>query len=95
VLSALWARGEAIRRRELDRALRSLGSVPAAVRDQMDALTRSLVSKLLGAPARRLREETDLDRRDAYTRASIDLFGLVDRAHAADNGAGAPDDGRR
>jgi glutamyl-tRNA reductase len=86
VLSALWARGEAIRRRELEKALRSLGPIPPEVRDQLEVLTRSLVSKLLDAPARRLREETDLERREAYARASMDLFGLADRGAPPEDG---------
>jgi glutamyl-tRNA reductase len=86
VLSAMWAQGEAIRRRELEKALRRLGPVPATVRDQLDTLTRSLVRKLLDTPARRLREETDLARSQAYARAALDLFGLTDPVDAPPRG---------
>jgi glutamyl-tRNA reductase len=82
VLSAMWAQGEAIRRRELEKALRRLGPVPATVRDQLDTLTRSLVRKLLDTPARRLRDETDLARSQAYARAALELFGLTDPVDA-------------
>jgi glutamyl-tRNA reductase len=76
ILSAMRAHGEAIRRRELDKALRRLGPVPPEVREHLDALTRSLVSKLLHAPTQRLREETDPTRGDSYARAAVELFGL-------------------
>lgn len=86
VLSAMWARGEAIRRRELEKALRALGPTTPEVRAELDALTRSLVNKLLDAPARRLREETDLDRRGVYVRASVDLFDLAEVRDSSGDG---------
>jgi glutamyl-tRNA reductase len=76
LLTGLHAQGEAIRRRELERALRRLGPVSPEFRAELDALTRSLVSKLLHGPTERLREETDPEQGEAYARAARELFGL-------------------
>jgi glutamyl-tRNA reductase len=78
LLAAWHQRSEAIRQRELGRALRRLQGVSPEVHRQLEAFSRSLVSKLLHEPTRRLREETDPSRCDAYVRATRDLFGLDD-----------------
>jgi glutamyl-tRNA reductase len=84
LLAAMHQQSEAIRRREVARALRRLKGCTPELEAQFDAFSRSLVTKLLHAPTRRLREETDPGRCDAYVRAARDLFGLE---------AGAPRDG--
>jgi glutamyl-tRNA reductase len=76
LLSAMHGHAEAIRRREVEKALRRLGRVAPEVEAQVDALTRSLVSKLMHGPTQRLREETDPLRCDRYARAAAELFGL-------------------
>lgn len=52
----LRARGEALRAAEVERALRHLSHLGDAEREAVDALTRSLVNKLLHAPTVRLRD---------------------------------------
>jgi glutamyl-tRNA reductase len=77
VLAALRAHGEAIRQQELDRTLRRLGSVSPELRAQLDALTQGLVNRLLHSPSRRLRDETDPERRERYARAVLELFAVA------------------
>jgi len=76
LLAAWHQRSEAIRQRELGRALRRLQGVSPEVHQQLEAFSRSLVNKLLHEPTRRLREETDPGRCDTYVRVTRDLFGL-------------------
>jgi glutamyl-tRNA reductase len=83
LLAAMHQHSEAIRQREVARALRRMKGCTPEMEEHIHAFSRSLVNKLLHAPTRRLREETDPDRCDAYVRAARDLFGL---------GAGAPGD---
>jgi glutamyl-tRNA reductase len=83
LLGEMRARSEAIRRREVERALRRLGPVPDELRAHFDAFSQSLVNKLLHEPTRRLREETDPDRCDTYSRVTRDLFGLRPRPEAS------------
>jgi len=85
LLAAMHRQGEEIRQRELSRALRFLGACPPDVQRQLETFSRSLVTKLLHEPTRRLREETDPERCDTYARVLGDLFGLPEAA------AGGPD----
>ncbi|HEU4799176.1 MAG TPA: glutamyl-tRNA reductase [Gemmatimonadales bacterium] len=55
VLAGLHSRAEMVRRQEVERALRRIGPVDEQVRQQVVALSRSLVGKLLDSPSRRLR----------------------------------------
>lgn len=76
LLSAMHARGEEIRRQEIERVLRRYPDADPAVREAMDRLSRSIVGKLLHGPSARLRTETDPDRCHQYASALQDLFGL-------------------
>jgi glutamyl-tRNA reductase len=76
LLSAMHTHAEAIRRHEVERALRRLGRVAPEIEEQVDALTRALVSKLMHGPTQRLRDETDPLRSDRFARAAVELFGL-------------------
>lgn len=76
LLSAMHARGEEIRRHELDRVFRRLPNADPAVREVMDRLSRSIIAKLLHGPSARLRTETDPERCHVYAHALQDLFGL-------------------
>jgi glutamyl-tRNA reductase len=75
---ALWARAEAIRRRELDRMS---GGLSPEARRQLDAATRSLVTKLLHEPTQRLRALDDRDEGLRHLESLRFLFGL-DEAEA-------------
>ena len=76
VLSAMHAQGEAIRRHEIERVLRRLGEKDPEVRDQIEALSKALVTKLLHAPSTRLRNEIDPVRSRLYIETIRELFGL-------------------
>ncbi|MCI0435225.1 MAG: glutamyl-tRNA reductase, partial [Gemmatimonadetes bacterium] len=77
VLAALYRSAEALRQRELARALAELDRVDEATRARIDGLTRTLVRRLLHEPATRLRETPDPLRRRSYAEATADLFGLT------------------
>ncbi|HSB54190.1 MAG TPA: glutamyl-tRNA reductase [Gemmatimonadales bacterium] len=76
VLAAMHLRGEEIRRKETDRALRRMGCADPQVQRQVEALSRAIVAKLLHHPSARLRMETDPMRSRLYVGAVRDLFGL-------------------
>jgi glutamyl-tRNA reductase len=77
VLAALHQQAEAIRERELERALRHLGDASPEVVEQLEHLSRSLVAKLLHEPTARVRElaaEGDAGEMAAVLR---ELYGLA------------------
>jgi glutamyl-tRNA reductase len=81
VVSALRARAEEIRQRELARALAAVPNADAAVRAQLEWLSVSLVNKLLDEPTRRLRAEGTHGHTNPYADVTRELFGLpVERA---------------
>ena len=69
------ARVEAIREREVERALSRLTLDPAA-REGVEALTRALVNKILHTPLSRLRQEAEREEGMAYLEVARMLFGL-------------------
>lgn len=73
----LRARAEAIREAELERALARLG-LDVEQRGGVEALTRSIVNKLLHAPLSRLRENAEREDGLAYLEAARVLFALDD-----------------
>ena len=72
VIKALRERGETIRKREMERALRKLGPLSPDDRSVLNAMTQAIVSKLLHDPTKRLKKRSD----DEYLRAARDLFQL-------------------
>ncbi len=72
IVKALQGRGEEIRSRELDRALRRMGDLSPEQREVVEALTRSIVRKLLHDPTRALKGKAARGRLQAVR----DLFGL-------------------
>jgi glutamyl-tRNA reductase len=75
---ALWARAEAIRQRELAELDRESGGLSAEARRQLDAVTRSLVKKLLHEPTQRLRALDDRDDGLRHLESLRYLFGLAE-----------------
>jgi glutamyl-tRNA reductase len=71
------ARVEAIREREVERALARL-DLDDARREAVEALTRQLVNKILHAPLTRLRQEAEREEGMAYLEVARMLFGLDD-----------------
>ncbi|MFN2399964.1 MAG: glutamyl-tRNA reductase [Gemmatimonadaceae bacterium] len=78
ILSDLRRRAEEIRQRELARTVEYLGGVEPEVYDQMDRLTRSLVSKLLHEPTKYLRSQAGSMQSAEYVDLARRLFGLAD-----------------
>ena len=76
VLSAMHARGEEIRLQEIERVLRRLDAKAPEIREEIEALSRALVSKLLHAPSTRLRDEIDPVRSRLYVETIRELFDL-------------------
>jgi glutamyl-tRNA reductase len=76
IIVALRRQAEAIRRHEVERSLRQLGEVDPAVRDQLQQLSQSLVTKLLHEPTLRLKERATRGEAAAYASTVRDLFGL-------------------
>lgn len=71
----LRARAEEIRNREVERALARPG-LAADQREAVEALTRSIVNKILHHPVSRLRSEADREEGMLYLEAARVLFGL-------------------
>ena len=72
IIKQIRRRADTIRQRELEHALRKMSSLSADDAEVLDAMTRSIVSRLLHDPTMALKERTDGD----YLRAARDLFGL-------------------
>lgn len=79
-------RADAVRRRELARTLARMDLDPEQ-RDAVDALTRSIVNKLLHPPVSRLRDQSDREQGIASLEAVRALFGLDEEEGDADDGA--------
>jgi len=88
----LRARAEAIRLAEVQRALQRLG-LDETQRQAIEALTRSIVNKLLHAPVSRLRAEAEREEGLAYLEAARVLFALdAPEMPAAEAAESAPGD---
>lgn len=74
-------RGEEVRRAEVEKALGRLSHLAPADREAVDALTRSILNKLLHAPTVRLREAAGNGRGLAVLDSVRYLFELDEREH--------------
>jgi glutamyl-tRNA reductase len=72
----LRERGESLRREELDKTLRRLNHLPAEDQQAIDAMTRSLLNKLLHSPTTRLREAAGNGRGTSVLDSARYLFEL-------------------
>ena len=73
VISAIQAKADAIRERELQRTLKRLPALGPQEQAQVEAMTRAIVSKLLHDPIATLKEQ---GQRDGYARTARALFKL-------------------
>ena len=78
LVTALRARAEEIRIAELDRARARLTDLSPEAWDSLDALTRSVVNKLLHEPTVRIKDAAGTPRGDLYADALSELFALRD-----------------
>ena len=76
VIAGLRQKAEAIRRRELARALRRLDGLDEETLAQITHLSQTLVNQLLHEPTLRLRAEAVSGEPDFYATAVRDLFNL-------------------
>lgn len=79
----LRSHGEALRRAELERALRRMAHLPAEDRQAIDAMTRALLNKLLHTPTVRLREAAGNGRGTSVLDTVRYLFELDEPSDAA------------
>jgi len=78
IIADIRQQAEAIRAAELEKTLRRLPDLTEAERARIEALTQSLVKKLLDAPTRRLRAESSCPHAPEYAAVARTLFGLKD-----------------
>jgi glutamyl-tRNA reductase len=76
VIAAMHERAEHIRQVELEKTLRHLPDLSEAERDHLNALTRSLVKKILHAPIKQLRSAAGCPKAAEYADAARTLFDI-------------------
>jgi glutamyl-tRNA reductase len=85
LVSALHARGEAVRATELERYRSRLDRLDPSAREAIEALTRGIVNKLLHEPTVRVKGAAGTARGELYADALAELFDIT--------GPAAPPDG--
>ena len=90
-IDALYQRAEALRQQEVARAQRRLGDLSAEQRAEIDALSRSLVRKILHEPVLHLKQPGNGWMQPDYLEVARSLFGLTAREDISD-GKGNPVD---
>lgn len=78
VIARLRRRAEAIRERELDKALRRLNHLPEADKERIRALSSAIVNKLLHEPTVRLKEHARAGVGEELARVVDELFASAD-----------------
>ena len=76
IITELRKQAEAIRQNEVKRTLHRLPELTEVERDRIDAMTRSLVKKLLETPTQRLRAEANCPHASEYATVAQTLFDL-------------------
>ena len=76
LIAALRDRADGVREAELLRATPRLASLTPEEREAVEALTRSIVAKILHEPIVRTKDRADASNGDLYARVLADLFGL-------------------
>ena len=77
IISELHRQAEAIRQFELERTLRRLPGLTEGERARIEAMTRSLVKKLMQTPTQRLRAEANCPHASQYAAVARTLFDLA------------------
>jgi glutamyl-tRNA reductase len=92
LLAELRRRAERVRRLELDRAIARNPELSEAELERLDAITRSLIKKLLHEPAHRIRRARQTSEGRAQVDALCDLFAARDlvSVRPASDDAAAP-----
>jgi glutamyl-tRNA reductase len=76
IIADIHQQAEAIRMAELEKSLRRMPDLTDAERERIEALTQSIVRKLLDHPTRRLRAEASSHRAPEYASLARLLFNL-------------------
>jgi glutamyl-tRNA reductase len=76
IIADIHQQAEEIRIAELDKTLRRMPGLTDLERDRIEALTQSLVKKILDRPTRRLRDESTCPHGPQYATVARTLFGL-------------------
>jgi len=79
VIVGMRQQADSIRQQELDKALKQLGEIDPIQQERINALTRSIVQKILHEPTIRLRQEANGPNAEKYAIAVSDLFGLSEK----------------
>jgi len=91
IIADIRQQAEAIRIAELEKTLRRMPDLTDAERDRIEALTHSLVKKILDRPTRRLRDESTCPHAPQYATVARTLFGLNDESGLCSlSGEGCP-----
>ena len=80
IIADIHQQAEAIRTTELEKSLRRMPDLTDTERERIEALTQSLVRKLLDHPTRRLRAEATSHRASEYAALARILFNLSDES---------------
>jgi glutamyl-tRNA reductase len=80
IIADIRQQAEAIRMAELEKTLRRMPDLTDAQRDRIEALTQSLVRKILDRPTRRLKSESACPHAPAYATVARSLFDLKNDA---------------
>jgi glutamyl-tRNA reductase len=76
IIAGIRQQAEAIRTAELEKTLRRMPDLTEAERQRIEALTHSLVKKILDHPTRSLRNESSCPHAPQYAAVARTLFGL-------------------
>ena len=76
LVTAMRDRAEIVRAAELERFTSRLAALDDAERDAVEALTRSIVAKLLHQPSLRLKQRAGTPQGERNAAAMVDLFDL-------------------
>jgi glutamyl-tRNA reductase len=91
IIADIRQQAETIRLAELERTLRRMPDLNDAQRQRIEALTLSLVQKILDRPTRRLRAESSCPHAPAYATVARSLFDLNhDAGHCGFSGDSCP-----
>ena len=76
IIVEMRRQADAIRQAELEKTIRRIPDLPPDTQQRIDALTKSIVNKILHSPTIRLRAEANGPNADNYADIARGLFGL-------------------
>jgi glutamyl-tRNA reductase len=76
IIVEMRKQADVIRQAELEKTIRRIPDLPEDTQERIDALTKSIVNKILHSPTTRLREEANGPNAVDYADIARGLFGL-------------------